>query len=172
MRAARRRSSWGATSVPSPVEVRVIRPGTSVAIAHDGLREQEHDGHRWPFARCDIAEFDTPNDAASITLGRKKVLLRILARTAAERLGITVGTSDIQELSDHIRQVAGLGRRDDMLRWLERCNLSIAQFSELMTEWTRCNALEQHFAREIERLLPGQLALHLMRNGAALVHRP
>jgi L-ascorbate metabolism protein UlaG (beta-lactamase superfamily) len=172
VRAARCRSSWGALPVPSPVEVRVIHPGTSVTIAADGLRQSEHDGHQWPFPSAELAELATSNHAEMIAIGRKKVLLRILARNAAEHLGITVGPGDIQRLGDHIRRVAGLRRRDDMLRWLQRCNLDVVQFSELMTEWARCNALEQRFAPEIDRLLPGQLALHSMRNAAALMHRP
>ena len=54
-----------------------------------------------------------------------------------------------------------------MRNWLAKCGLSREQFSELMTEWAQCNALERHFAAQIERRVPGQLALHSLRRAGA-----
>jgi len=41
----------------------------------------------------------------------------------------------------------------------------------LAQEWARCNALESACACEIDRCLPGQLALHAMRNATAHARR-
>lgn len=169
--AARHRSSWGDVPVASPVEVCVLRPGQSLVHVAGGAGAAfgpfEHAGHRWPYA--DTAQ---PADAArEIAFARKKALLRILARTVAPQMGIVVGAREAQALGDHLRRETGLLRSETMRHWLGRNNLSVGQFGELMTEWARCNALEHHFAAEIERLLPGQLALHSMPRAAGTCAR-
>ncbi|MES2887665.1 MAG: MBL fold metallo-hydrolase [Pseudomonadota bacterium] len=166
--AAGHRSTWGDTSIASPVRVQVLRPGEhrpTLAGSSQGMALTE--AQRWPYARVDVTHpvlSATPEDMA---LGRKKALLRVLAGELATQRGIEVGPAEVQVLSNHLRRVAGLGRHEDMLAWLERSQLSVAQFTELMQEWARCNALETLYAQEIERRLPGQLALHALGQAAA-----
>jgi hypothetical protein len=106
------------------------------------------------------------DDAETIALGRKKVLLRILARQAVRELGIAIGPHEVQRMSDALRRLTRLTCRTDMLQWLADCNLSTEQYQGLLQDWAGCEALEKHFHAEIEHLLPGQLALHTMRAAA------
>ena len=169
LHAARARSSWGRTPIASPVPVRILRPGEALA-AQGGLPLAP--AQRWPYPRVSFDEFAPPREEELVAVGRKKALLRVLALELATLRGIDIPMSEVQALSNHVRRVAGLTRREDMLQWLERTNLSLDDFTELMQEWARCNALEAAYADQVERRLPGPLALHAMRNAAAFVRRP
>lgn len=170
--AARQRSSWGRAPIASPVHVQVLRPGMRWAVARERAPEPATPAQRWPYPRVCFDEFAPPREAELVAVGRKKALLRVLAAELAAQRGVEIGPDEVQSLSNHLRRVAGLTRREDMLAWLERSNLTLAQFSELMQEWARCNALEALYAEEIDRRLPGQLALHAMGNAAAFVGQP
>jgi len=171
-RAARSRSSWGGKPIASPVAVLILRPGESLIGRGDALRPWPvTPAQRWPCPRVDVDDVPAEREEEVVAVGRKKALLRVLAGELATLRGIEVTPAEVQALSDHVRRAAGLSRRDDMLDWLERTNLSIDEFSGLMQEWARCNALESAYAHEIDRRLPGQLALHAMRNATAHARR-
>lgn len=106
-----------------------------------------------------------PSPAEEVVLvARKKVLLRLLAPLVLEALGLTVPADGAQRLSDTVRRLWGLTGKAEMKAWLDRAGLSPTEFSQLMAEWAACALLEQHFAEEIDRLVPGQLALQSMRD--------
>jgi hypothetical protein len=169
LHAAHHRSSWGEVPIASPVKVCILRPGQSLIETSDSAGARfcplEHTGHRWPYASFALPA--APADAAQeIALARKKALLRILASATVDRLGIAVGADEVQALSDALRRETGVLRGATMRNWLAKHGLSRADFSDLMTEWARCNALDRYFATEIERRVPGQLALHSLRHAA------
>lgn len=154
--AAARRSSWGEAAVASPVAVTVLRPGQAASLTSThGLRVHEYEGHRWPWQS---APSDSAVERERVSIARKKVLLRLLARTQMP----VPPSEETQALADQLRRVAGLTQRKRMLDWLERVSLSSEEFQELIVDWARCNALEASWQEQIERLLPGQLALQSM----------
>ncbi|GEM_PF-6028036 len=105
-----------------------------------------------------------PQTQEIVLVARKKVLLRLLAPMALATLDLTVPEDGAQQLSDRVRRLWGLTGKAEMMAWLDHAGLSPTEFSQLMTEWAACTLLEQHFAAEIDRLLPGQLALQSMRD--------
>jgi L-ascorbate metabolism protein UlaG (beta-lactamase superfamily) len=46
--AARRRSSWGAEPIPSPVAVALLRPGDGLVLSGQAALRQRNQGHEWP----------------------------------------------------------------------------------------------------------------------------
>lgn len=173
IQAVRHRSSWGQVPIASAVNAQIMRPGAHWCNAARGAAASQPEAvtaaQQWPYPRIDFNAFAAPRHEELVAVGRKKALLRVLAGELATQRGVAVSPADVQSLSNHLRRVAGLTRREDMMAWLAHTNLSLAQFTELMQEWARCNAMEALYAQEVDRRLPGQLALHAMGNAAAWV---
>lgn len=166
--AAAVRSNWGDTPIASPVRVRLLRPGEALTDLHrdSGAVTAIADAQRWPYPRVHFDAAGAPLRPESLPAVRKKTLLRILAQEVGRERALSVTPSEVQGLSDTLRRIAGLDRREDMLAWMARANLSAGEFADMMGEWALCNQLEARYASEIDQRLPGQLALHAMRHAA------
>ncbi|WP_448191602.1 MBL fold metallo-hydrolase [Azospirillum sp. sgz301742] len=154
--AAARRSTWQDEPVPSPVSVLTLRPGDGLRLDGSVPAIERRPDHAWPYAA------GVATSGEELLLARKKVLLRILAPYALDALGLAVAPEAAQRLADQLRTLYGLERADSMRAWLSEHGLADTAFAELMWDWARGLALESHFAAEIERRLPTQLALQAM----------
>ncbi|HET9955221.1 MAG TPA: hypothetical protein VFQ61_11990 [Polyangiaceae bacterium] len=103
----------------------------------------------------------------TIAVSRKKVLFRLLANQAAERLGLTPTAAEIQAESRRFRLKYGLAAPDNFRAWLARTALSLEQFSELMRDFVVVAQLERRYASEVDAGLNHQQAVYTAHRWAA-----
>lgn len=94
---------------------------------------------------------------------RKKALLRILARHAMDRAGVSVTEADMKATSDWFRRGFGLLAEEDFSRWLESQKLTKPAFAKAMHDFTVVRLLEEAYAAEIDELVPDQIAISTAR---------
>jgi len=94
---------------------------------------------------------------------RKKALLRILACHDADRTGVNVTEADIQATSDWFRRGFGLMADDDLSHWIECQGLTEAAFAKAMRDFTIVRLLEEAYAKEINEMVPDQIAISAAR---------
>lgn len=165
VQAAAGRSDGGGGALPSPVVTRLVRPGESLDFDSDGdLVVLQNDGHVWPYAANELTASVTASDSEPMGLTRKRVLLRMLAKAEFTRLGLTVTTDDVVEMSDDLRRQNGLLDHEHMLDWLRGAGLSMPEYCEIVAEWHGVIALESLMADEIEKQVTGQRAFASMRD--------
>jgi hypothetical protein len=168
VRAAAERSSAGPAAVPSPTRALLMRPGDSLSFSEDGgARIVGNPGHRWPYAPVEAVDATTGDDFEPMGLSRKRVLLRLLAREELARRGVSVGSREVQEMSDELRRDNGLAERQAMLGWLDRAGLTMSEYSEILADWKGVLWLEGALASEIERQVGRQRAFATMRTARA-----
>lgn len=102
----------------------------------------------------------------SINVIRKKILLRLLAKHEAARLGITVSTSQVQAVVDEFRLRHGLLSTEEMRGWLHSSSLTEEQFVTLMYEFALTNSIEDIYDSEISKGVPVQLQISAAREKA------
>src|SRR5579871_301996 len=73
--------------------------------------------------------------AELVSLAKKKVLLRLLAKRELDRRGISVSVADAQRLADSVRRHFGLHTGAQLRAWLARVGLTEKTFSGLMLSW-------------------------------------
>ncbi|MCA9688683.1 MAG: hypothetical protein KC636_03690 [Myxococcales bacterium] len=81
---------------------------------------------------------------------RKRVLLRMLARHEAARLGLTVGDDEVIETARWFRARYDLLSRERMIAWLEFAGLSLDEFVEMMRDFTTLARVQAHHAADID----------------------
>ncbi len=91
-----------------------------------------------------------------IAVSRKKVLLRLLAKREARRLGIKVSDEEVQNTSEQFRKRCNLLSARDTHTWLADSELSQNNFSDLMHDAALVDKLTDHFSHEIDREMPVQ----------------
>jgi L-ascorbate metabolism protein UlaG (beta-lactamase superfamily) len=164
VRAAASRSEDGSRPVSSPVQTLIMRPGESLEFDGCGdARLVPNEGHRWPYADSDAVLTMAGSAAEPTGLSRKRVLLRLLAGEEMRRRGLTVSTDQMMDMSDELRREHGLIDQDQMLAWLERAGLSMAEYCEILFDWQGVIELETLMADAIEKRLAGQRAFASMR---------
>jgi hypothetical protein len=99
----------------------------------------------------------------TIAVVRKKALLRVLARHAADRAGIQVKEADLKETSDWFRRNFGLIADEEFSSWIERQGLTELAFAKAMQDFTIVRLVEEAFAEEIDQLVPDQIAISTAR---------
>jgi hypothetical protein len=167
LRAAASRSEDGFRLIPSPVQTLIMRPGESVDFDANGAAViLANEGHLWPYANSEAVLTMSGAAGEPPGLTKKRVLLRLLATEEIKRRGLTVSRQQIQEMSDDLRLQNGLIEHSDMLGWLERAGLSMAEYCEILLEWQAVIQLEDVMADSIEKRLAGQRSLASMRNAA------
>jgi L-ascorbate metabolism protein UlaG (beta-lactamase superfamily) len=165
VRAAAARSEHGSRSVSSPVETLLMRPGESLDFDAQGdAAIVPNEGHLWPYAVSDAVLTMPGLTSEPEGLSRKRVLLRILAKEEMKRRGLTVSMEQITEMSDELRRDNGLVDHKQMLAWLERADLSMAEYCEILLDWQGVIKLEEAMADAIEKLLAGQRSFASMRD--------
>jgi thiopeptide-type bacteriocin biosynthesis protein len=110
---------------------------------------------------------DSSGIRESIHVIRKKILLHLLAKHEAERLGITISTSEVQDVVDEFRLRHGLLRPEDVKQWLESARLTTEEFISLMYEFAVTNSIEQVYDSEISKRVPIQLQIAAARERAS-----
>jgi L-ascorbate metabolism protein UlaG (beta-lactamase superfamily) len=165
VRAAAARSEEGSRSISSPVATLIMRPGESLDFDAQGAAViLPNEGHLWPYAGSDAVLTMPGLTSEPEGLSRKRILLRILAKEEMKRRGLVVSTKQIMEMSDELRRDNGLVDHDQMLAWLSRAGLSMAEYCEILVDWQGVIQLEEAMADAIEKRLAGQRAFASMRN--------
>jgi thiopeptide-type bacteriocin biosynthesis protein len=95
-------------------------------------------------------------------VSRKKVLLRLLARREAERLGIAPTPAETQAMLDGFRGDFGLLGAVEMADWLESQRLTAESLGHAMYDFTLIRKLEELYGDEIDR----EVADHVKVNSA------
>ncbi len=165
MRAAMARSAAGAGPLPSAVRVLLARPGESLAFDASGAAScRPNDDHVWPYRMPEAlaTAAGVPGEPGGLT--RKRVLLRLLASAELQRRGVSIGTGDVQGMSDDLREQHGLVDHDAMMAWLDAAGLGLVEYCEILAEWQAVIRLEDLMADDIERRFAGQRAFASMRN--------
>ena len=141
-----------------------MRPGESLDFDEQGAAViLRNEGHVWPYSESE-AVLTMSGSGEPTGLSRKRVLLRILANEEMKRRGLTVSMQQIMDMSDELRQENGLVDHEQMLAWLERAGLSMAEYCEILAEWQGVIQLEDVMADAIEKSVAGQRAFASMRN--------
>jgi L-ascorbate metabolism protein UlaG (beta-lactamase superfamily) len=165
VRAAAARSDGESRPIASPVATLMMRPGESLDFDAQGAAAiVPNEGHLWPYAASDAVLTMPGATAEPEGLSRKRVLLRILAKEEIARRGLAVSAEQLMEMSDELRRDNGLTDHAQMLAWLERADLSMAEYCEILLEWQGVIKLEEAMADAIEKRLAGQRAFASMRN--------
>jgi hypothetical protein len=142
-----------------------MRPGESLDFDAQGAAAiVPNEGHLWPYAEGEAVQSIAGYTAEPVGLSKKRVLLRILANAEMKRRGLTVSTQQIAEMSDDLRQQHGLEDHDELLAWLERAGLSMAEYCAILVDWQGVIRLEELMADAIEKELAGQRAFASMRD--------
>jgi parvulin-like peptidyl-prolyl isomerase len=95
---------------------------------------------------------------------RKRILLRLLAEREAQRLGIEISQSRVQELARWFRGRFDLLTRADMEAFLAASGLSLAQFTRTMQAMAALDAVQRHYTAEIEAALPAHRGVMSVRD--------
>jgi hypothetical protein len=83
-------------------------------------------------------------------VSRKKALLRLLAREAGDRAGLTVEESEIQMAIDDFRCQHGLQLLDDTKRWMAEQNLTEKILVNVIRDGILLDKLGSQFADELD----------------------
>ncbi|MGW4201963.1 MBL fold metallo-hydrolase [Streptomyces sp. NPDC004726] len=165
VRASAERSENGVSAVASPVRTLLMRPGESLEF--DGRGEAAvvpNQGHVWPYNDGDALLSAPGSVREPMGLSRKRVLLRLLAKEEMRRRGLTVSTQQVADMSDDLRRQNGLTAHADMVAWLDRAGLGMAEYCEILSEWQGVLRLEETMSGLIEKSLAGQRAFATMRD--------
>ncbi|GAA2767621.1 hypothetical protein GCM10010103_66630 [Streptomyces paradoxus] len=164
IRASTERSENGVRALASPVRTLLVRPGESIRF--DGRGEADvipNPGHIWPYNDAEALLSAPGSTREPVGLSRKRVLLRLLALEEMQRRGLTVSTQQVADMSDDLRRRHGLTDHADMVAWLNRAGLSMAEYCEILYEWQGVLRLEEAMSDLIEKRLAGQRAFATMR---------
>lgn len=160
VRAALERSSAGADLIESPTRCSLMRPGDSLAIGEDGRAVVTHnEGHRWPYSEGRASTSWLEPEAIT----RKRIMLRLLATEELRRRGAEITPAQLQAFSDGLRREHNLVERQSMLDWLDRAELSMSEYCQILLEWCSVQHLEQLLGTEIDQRIAGQRAFASMR---------
>jgi hypothetical protein len=99
----------------------------------------------------------------TIAVVRKKALLRILARREADRENLRPTDADVEAMSEQFRQAYGLVEGDELARWLHANALSLENYAAAMHDFAVVRLVEEFYAREIDDLVPDQIAISTAR---------
>lgn len=94
---------------------------------------------------------------------RKKALLRLLARREAARLGLVVTQAEMQAEAERFLAAAGLDDGAALAGWLDASGLGEAAFAAALQDFALVRLLEDRLAREIDALVPDQIAVSSAR---------
>lgn len=153
--AAARRSSCQREPVPSPVQVRVLRPGQGLDHATSPVVELP--GHRWSSLPVVERSLLQPEETHAVSL--KKVLLRRLAQQEAARLGIGVTPEEVRASVRSFQATFGLEEPGRTHAWLTAVGLPEDGFVELMAQFVLLRKVQHHYADELEQHVPAQRAV-------------
>lgn len=103
----------------------------------------------------------------TVATARKKMMLRLLARTEARRLGLTVTDDEMQAAADEFRRQHGLHRLADFTRWFNSEGLTEPAWIEFLRDSCLMEQLERHYYPEINRELRDYLRLASVRRWRA-----
>lgn len=101
-----------------------------------------------------------PKSIGSPEAARKVVLMRMLARREARRLGIEPTDGAVSEARRAFRVHFGLQRLETFAAFLEHAGLDLARFDALMKDFAALEAVLAHHAGAVERELPNHYAIH------------
>jgi hypothetical protein len=99
----------------------------------------------------------------AIAVVRKKALLRILARREAERANIRPSAAEIEDMSEQFRRSFGLTDAAAFARWLAASALGPEGYEAAMRDFAVVRLVEDYCAREIDALVPEQVAISSAR---------
>lgn len=94
---------------------------------------------------------------------RKKALLRILARSEANRRSISVTDNDVEATFDWFRRCYGLSTDNELSRWMECQKLTKTTFAIAMRDFTLVRLVEEAYKQDIDELVPDQIAISTAR---------
>jgi hypothetical protein len=86
----------------------------------------------------------------TLSESRKNVLLRLLARREAERLGLDVELADVQAMTGLFRERFEMVKGVDLVHGLAALDIDIRNLFKLIYEITLVEKLEQHYKQEID----------------------
>ncbi len=145
---------------PAPLQV-PYRVEQTVFL--DSLRQEIEQARATGLA----AEAVEPNQllriGETLPVVRKKVLLRLLARHEAARLGLEITPDELQERADRFRAQYGLLTAEDTARWLEAEGLTVDAFTALMRDFCLVERLEQLYERQIDQGVADQVRVSTAR---------
>ena len=152
------RSETGEGLIASPVQVCILRPGESLDASDPGDPARHHPGHVWPYGvlqRSRAIGIDSDpglllRSGEDVALTRKKVLLRLLALSEAERRGISASAEALQAMADVFRVRFGLLAEHDMQTWLDAEGLAPADFVETLRQFVLIERLSELLRDEID----------------------
>jgi len=79
----------------------------------------------------------------------KRVLLFLLAMREAERRGMAINSTDVQETSDGIRVRFGLSDGDACVSWMKSVGLDEASYTRFMVHATAVRLVQEAMSGEI-----------------------
>ena len=88
---------------------------------------------------------------------RKKVLLRLLARREADRIGMRASEAEIRAGVDDFRRQFGLYRQSDTEAWASANGVTNDIFERFMSDGALINKLERFYGHQIDAELAGQM---------------
>jgi L-ascorbate metabolism protein UlaG (beta-lactamase superfamily) len=155
--------------IPSPVAVRVMRPGESIDPKAGAIATEA--SHEWPYGELRRAAADIEKDPELLLRGgedlavvRKKILLQILAGAEAERHDVGASAAEIQAMADTFRIRYGLLTQRDVEQWLAAESLDIGSFAATMREFVLVEKLCERFAPQIDEALGVALRINTARD--------
>jgi thiopeptide-type bacteriocin biosynthesis protein len=109
---------------------------------------------------------DAPQErhGESLEVIRKKILLRLLARREADRLGIVACAQELQDALDSFRLKYGLLTTDEMTRWLESEGLKPETIRRIMYDLVLLRKIEQLNDCDIAREIQDHIRLSSVRH--------
>jgi hypothetical protein len=90
---------------------------------------------------------------------RKKVLLRLLARREADRIGLHASEAELRAAVDDFRRQFGLYRQSDTEAWAGANGVTNEIFERFMTDGVLITKLERFYGHQIDRELAGQMRM-------------
>ncbi|MBG0566020.1 TfuA-like protein [Actinoplanes aureus] len=109
------------------------------------------------------AEEDVLRTGETVAVLRKKVLLRLLARQEAERLGLRAGDDEVQLAVDDFRRRCGLLTLADTQAWAAAEGVTSDDLVEVITDGVLIDKLEQLYGHRIDGGLPRQVRMSTAR---------
>jgi len=97
---------------------------------------------------------------------RHEILLRLLARREATRVGLDCDEFELQEASDTFASALGFDSCDVLRDMLRGSGITEQAFAAMMTDATLLAKLDRHYDREIQRFFADHIRIRTFRHKA------
>lgn len=166
--------------IASPSRVLILRPGDSLSYSGEGAEPEVVRPAPWPWpaaippatstrpagqgstpAAPEAGELSRCGETFAVV--RKKILLRLLAREHAERLGLDVTEDELRRRLREYRAAYGLESKAEAQRFLDEEGLSLEDLLDVLRDAALVEALEERLRAEIAALERAQVSSTMAR---------